>query len=282
MTALPWADPPPREVGRGLPFTYASHQAPVLALKLRWPARFDGTAMVMGSMAPDWAYAFSGTAMGFDAHSLWGVLWFCVPVSVLAATVLRRVAPVAFAYAPSPPELPLGRLRALGGRRPGLATTAVSAFLGALTHVVWDLFTHDWQWGPQHVAWLRASAPSILGRPMTWAGMLQYASTGVGGLVAVVLLARILRTGALLQWYGLRADDPLLVGRPSGGFVRFWTLVLIGGGAGLAWAAAGDPGMPGRIIRLSLGAAAGVVAASAACAGHGRVPAGSVTTRGRR
>ena len=27
-----------------MPFTYLSHQAPVLAIKLRWPAAFNGTA----------------------------------------------------------------------------------------------------------------------------------------------------------------------------------------------------------------------------------------------
>ncbi len=98
-----------------MPFTYASHQAPVLALKMRWPGAFDGTAMVMGSMAPDWAYAFHGTPLAFDAHAGWGLLLFCVPAAVVASWVLRRAAPVLFAYVPSPPALPLRQLRVLGG-----------------------------------------------------------------------------------------------------------------------------------------------------------------------
>ena len=256
-----------------MPFTYGSHQAPVLALKLRWPDRFDGTAMAMGSMAPDWAYALTSTSLQFDAHSLWGVLLFCVPVSVLAAWVLRRVAPVAFAYLPSPPGLPLGHLRVLGRRRPALSMSATSARVGALSHVVWDLFTHDWQWGPRHIAWLRSSAPAVLGRSSTWAGMLQDVSTVVGAVVAALVLGRILRSGALLRWYGVAADDPGVTARPSGGAVRFWTIVVLSAVAGLVGAGMGDPGFAGRVIRLSLGAAVGVVAASVACAGQVRVPA---------
>ncbi|MEA2716992.1 MAG: hypothetical protein QOI99_1309 [Actinomycetota bacterium] len=261
-----------------MPFTYLSHQAPVLAIKRRWPARFDGTAMVMGSMAPDWAYAFRGTPIAFDAHRGWGLALFCVPAAVLAAAILRRQAGVVFAYVPSPPEMPLRQLRVLSSRRPGLAVSAVSALVGALTHVVWDLFTHDGSWGPEHIAGLRSHALTALGRTLSWAGVLQWTGHVVGAAVALYLLSRILRSGELLRWYGIDDDvdaddvaddvDDVEAGGPAVGTVRFWTITALVSAGGAAWAATGHPGLPGRIIRLSLGVAAGVVAASVACAGE--------------
>jgi hypothetical protein len=152
-----------------VPFTYLSHQAPVLAAAMRWPGVFDGTAMVFGSMAPDWAYAVDHTWLEFDGHSIWGVPAFCVPMAVLASVVLRWVAPVLFAYLPSPGWLPLRRLRGLGRRPPGWAISAASAFVGALSHVVWDMFTHNQRWGPQHVRLLRSEAMVVAGRGLSWA-----------------------------------------------------------------------------------------------------------------
>jgi hypothetical protein len=253
-----------------VPFTYASHQAPVLAIKLRWPAAVDGTAMVMGSMAPDWAYALHGTGLAFDAHGGWGLVLFCVPAAVVAATILRRVAPVLFTYLPSPPALPLRQLRVLGGRRPRLPVSLASGLVGALTHVAWDVFTHDGDWGPRHIAWLRSTAVEVAGHSLSWAKVLQYASHVGGALVSVYLLSRILRSGSLLRWYGVAAVDDAPA--PEG-TVRFWTVTAAGLLAGTAWSAMGEPGLPGQIIRVSLGVAVGLVAASVACAREPRTAA---------
>lgn len=255
-----------------MPFTYLSHQAPVLAVKMRWPAAFDGTAMVVGSMAPDWAYAVDGTRWAFDAHSPAGVVAFCVPVAVMGAMVLRRVSPVLFAYAPNPATLPLRQLRALAGRRPPLVTTVVSALVGALTHVTWDLFTHDDRWGPQHIAWLRSPAVSWFGHEIGWAEALQMAGHVVGAVLALWLLSRILTSGSFRGWYGFSADVVAPSRGRAAGAVRFWAITALGALAGVGASAYGDPPIPGRIIRSSLGLAAGLVAASVACAGQVRVP----------
>ena len=245
-----------------MPFTYLAHQAPALAIKQRWPTSFDGTALALGTMAPDWAYAFNGSRLAFDAHSLLGVVVFCTPVAVVAATVLRRVSPTLFTYAPNPQRMPLRQLRILALRRPPFATTAFSAALGALTHVAWDLFTHNDRWGPRHISWLRSEAFSVIGHSVTWAKVLQYASHTLGSAVAVLLLARMLRSGELLRWYGV-VSDPGTLGRHEG-FTRFVIVTLIGVVAGGSWAALGD-GLPAQTIRVSVGLAVGLVAASLVC-----------------
>jgi hypothetical protein len=245
-----------------LPFTYLAHQAPALAIKRRWPTAFDGTALALGTMAPEWAYALSGSRLAFDAHSLLGVVAFCAPVAMVVAFVLRSVSPTLFAYAPNTRQLPLQQLRVLALRRPSLVTTAFSAALGALTHVGWDLFTHNDRWGPRHIGWLRSEAVSLVGHSVTWAKVLQYASHTLGSAVAVLLLAKMLRSGELLRWYGM-ISDPGIVGHRLG-TIRFVVVAMLGTIAGGAWAAMGD-GLPAQIVRVSIGLGAGLVAASLVC-----------------
>jgi hypothetical protein len=233
-----------------MPFTYLAHQAPVLAIKRRWPAFYDGTALAIGSMAPDWAYALSGSRWAFDGHSVQGVIGFCIPATVIATLVLRHVAPMLFAYLPSPRHLPLRQLRMLGARRPAWLFTLTSAALGAFSHVAWDLFTHNDRWGPRHIAWLRSTALSVAGHHLTWAKVLQYTSHVLGSIVALVLLAQILRSGAkddACEWTATTSGRGLLL-----------AMTAVGTVAGGVWAM-GDPGLPAMIIRLSLGVFAGVV-----------------------
>jgi hypothetical protein len=213
-------------------------------------------------MAPDWAYALNGSRLAFDAHSLRGVVAFCVPVAMVVATVLRRVSPTLFTYAPNPRQLPLQQLRVLAFRRPPWASTAVSAALGALTHVAWDLLTHNDRWGPRHIGWLRSEAVSLVGHSITWAKVLQYASHALGSAVAVLLLARILRSGELLRWYGMAIEPGTVGHRP--GVSRFVIATVIGTFAGAGWAAMAD-GFPAQIIRVSIGLAVGLVAGSLVC-----------------
>lgn len=237
-----------------MPFTYLAHQAPVLAIERRWPGAFDGVALALGSMAPDWAYALSGSRFALDGHSVLGLLFFCTPVAVVTSVVLRHISPVLFAYAPNPGRLPVRRLQALHDRRPTSVATVAGAALGALTHVVWDLFTHDDRWGPRHIGWLRSTAFHVVGHQVTWAKVLQYASHVGGSVAAVLLLAQLLRSGRF------RNDSAA-----HEGWVRFWLLTVLGTLAGAAWALAGESWPAARIIRVSLGLAAGLCAGSVAC-----------------
>jgi hypothetical protein len=120
-----------------VPATIPSHQAAVLPLKVRFPARFDGVALVIGSAAPDIGYVLAGIAEP-PSHAWHSLIWFHLPVVVTLAWVVRRAAPTVAAHLP-------GHLRdygVLGTVRHPLAVTAYSAVLGALTHQVWDAFTH--------------------------------------------------------------------------------------------------------------------------------------------
>ncbi|MFG1923991.1 DUF4184 family protein [Cryptosporangium sp. NPDC048952] len=283
-----------------MPLTYVSHQVPALAAKLARPDWFDGTALALGSMSPDWPFALAGTRWEVNAHNTRGVLLLCVPASVVAAVAARRLA-FAASYLPEFPGMPLRRLALLDSRRPSPVVTVLSALAGAWSHVAWDSFTHDGRWGARHVPWL-AGRHHVGGRPVSGAVLAQHTSTVVGGVVGLVLLSRVLREvpdwvdtkppGWSRQRPAAAATATAGAARATAGTVRaapttaelaraaraavepgegvppgqkrFWASVAAGTAAGAVWGSRG--GWDGRfnlavlVIRTSFGTAAGAVA----------------------
>ena len=126
-----------------MPFTLCH---PALVIPLHRYARQVTSlpALVIGSMAPDFAYFFSLGVSGSFTHTPLGVPVYCVPAGLLVYliyhTLLRQ--PV-LAWLPrtigarmaAPVPWPLDSVRAV-------AIVLVSLAIGAASHIFWDSFTH--------------------------------------------------------------------------------------------------------------------------------------------
>jgi hypothetical protein len=174
-----------------VPFT-ASHPAAVVPL-MRWG--LVPSALVVGSMAPDVPYfvplpvarGLSHSLLGVVTVDLWlGLVVFGVWQGLVAAGVVA-IAPAGLRSRLGPAS-PAGlRHHLTGVRRPVLVL--VSLTVGALTHVVWDEFTHSGSWGTERFDVLRTFyGPLPVYR---WA---QYASGLLGGAVLLAVAVRWLRT----------------------------------------------------------------------------------------
>ena len=129
-----------------MPLTFPAHQVAVLPLKLWRPRWFDGTALVIGAGSPD---LFSGLTkiVGFDSHHWDGVMW-AVPFTIIYATLLRRFAADGlFGSLPDMWLLKTRSYRVLRHGRPRLLVTVLSAFIGVMSHITLDSFTHPYRWG---------------------------------------------------------------------------------------------------------------------------------------
>ena len=181
-----------------MPATIPSHQAAVLPIKLAWPRRVDGIALVIGSVAPDLAYAFYPWWPFGSTHDPGSLLWWSAPVAAALALIVRYVALPHAALCL--PDLGRWHLRDYATSadvpfRPVI--TAASALLGAATHVGWDYFTHPGdltQWIPG----LLAASP--LGPP--WYKVLQYGGGALGLIVTLWCVTHIGRHRLLLRWHG--------------------------------------------------------------------------------
>ncbi|MEJ7645784.1 MAG: DUF4184 family protein [Chryseolinea sp.] len=126
-----------------MPFT-AAHPAIVLPfLNVRY---FSATALVIGSISPDFEYFFQMAVNSRHSHALTGVLYFDLPVTFFLGWIFHHVVKKNFIG-----NLPLFFQRRLQEllhlktssvifKRPILF--AFSAIIGAASHIFWDGFTH--------------------------------------------------------------------------------------------------------------------------------------------
>lgn len=187
-----------------MPVTAPAHQAFALPLKLRWPERFDATALCIGAASPDIAFGFAPW-IGWRNHDIEGFLFFCLPFTVLAATILRyRGAERLFPYFPDLGPLQLRSYSVIGQRRPGLLVTTISAGVGSANHIVVDAFTHEGRWGSTFFG-----LDTVVGRlpirgDMALARWLQYLGHTVGSAIGLLLFIAVTSGGLLARWYGKR------------------------------------------------------------------------------
>jgi hypothetical protein len=120
-----------------MPFTI-SHAAAVLPLR-RTPLPL--AALMIGSMTPDFAY-FMPDPDRMGTHSFAGLFWFCWPVGMVAWVLFVRLLEEP-TIALLPPGWRAGITRSDRSWSPrALALASLAVILGAMTHDVWDAFTH--------------------------------------------------------------------------------------------------------------------------------------------
>lgn len=225
-----------------MPATFLSHQALVLPLKMRWPHRFSGLALVFGSMAPDLEFIGTMRDDWIFSHTIGAQLWFTVPVSMLLVWLASVVViPAILPYVRDHPEWRLHDLAALGPPRGwrGWSSVAVSAWIGGMSHILLDGVTHG-----NHSGWLVPFLP-FLRMPVPHPGgvvplhdALQLWLTLLLGLATLIMWRSIARRRLLWRWRG-RAMVTLPRQRQTAGRQLVWVCL----------AAAVQGGIAGSLLR---------------------------------
>jgi uncharacterized protein DUF4184 len=203
-----------------MPFTPTHVLAilPVGALLRRLPL----SALAVGSMIPDlplFVPFLPGYAM---THSPVGIVTVCLPLGVAMLLAFQWIIKVpAISLFPT-----WAQTRMTSCSRPLLIPStgfffrvSLAVVLGAITHVVWDAFTHQGRWGTQLFPVLNQTT-LILGWHVPGYKLFQYGST----IVALPVLT-------LLSALWLRRNAPA----PTKGLYRFgWSAKLLSAGVTLA------------------------------------------------
>jgi hypothetical protein len=221
-----------------MPFTI-SHAAVVLPfsrLLVRWRLL---SAVVIGAMVPDFGLFLPWRLHRFETHSAVGLFTFCLPVGLagywifqyLIKTPVLEVLPDG-AYAR---WRPFSSPAAFASIRQWLLA-ACGVFAGAVTHLVWDSFTHYGARGVRMIPWLED--PVYIGSHHMAELKLMQDGTSLIGLAVVLAFV----------CYGLRrGHEQLAPTRPlrpweRRAWVLAWTLAaLVSSAAWLLWMRGGDP-----------------------------------------
>jgi hypothetical protein len=186
-----------------MPFTLA-HPAAVLPFGrplARWRLL---SAALIGSMVPDFGWFMPWRLARFETHSANALLTFCLPVGLAAYWLFQRVI-----RRPLLELLPSAAyMRWQGSSQPAdykslkqwlLAACGVLA--GAITHLVWDAFTHEGARGLRLFPGLEDSAVEIEGHRLAGPHMLQDVNSLIGVIIVVAIVLYSLRPGrAAASW----------------------------------------------------------------------------------
>jgi hypothetical protein len=167
-----------------MPFTLA-HPAAIVPFARRG---FVISALVVGSIAPDLSYFVALNTNVSFGHSIAALFWFCLPMGLvilwLFHSLLKR---------PLMALLPEGFQRRLASSNqpfafsplPRLWGIMLSLWIGSITHLVWDSFTHPDGWIVERLPVFTTVVFRLAGSDFQIYKLLQYASSVLGMAVII-------------------------------------------------------------------------------------------------
>jgi len=187
-----------------VPFTPA-HAAAALPFR---HTRLIPSALIIGTMAPDFEYFLRLAPSSGYGHTLIGAITLTLPLGLLVLWLFQiSVKPLAISLMPRDLQLrllgSLARFSFLGTSR--LPLILASLLVGIATHLAWDNFTHPHTWLNRHWAFLQDLSTLPIVGPVPHYKILQHLSTLLG-------------LGLLCAWFAnwYRTTAPVVAAWPPG------------------------------------------------------------------
>lgn len=192
-----------------MPFTI-SHTAAIIPF-YRKP--FVLSALIVGSMSPDFLYFLPFVPNIELTHTLEGLFVFCLPASLGVLFVYHNlIKQPLVALLPLSIQSRLQRfLKAFSFLPPGVfISIVVSALLGAFTHIAWDSFTHVHGQAVLAIPLLARPVFTLMGETIHLYKLLQYLSSIIGFLLVFIWCVNLIRQEESADLSESSAEKPWL------------------------------------------------------------------------
>nr|WP_199001063.1 DUF4184 family protein [Flavobacterium sp. ASV13] len=170
-----------------MPFTF-SHPAIILPFRYFHKKWFSLTSLVVGSMAPDFEYFIRMKVQSNYSHTLYGVFWFDLPLVLLLSFLFHNVVRNDLFF--NSPSLIKSRVLVFTSFnwnhyfKENWAAIVISAFIGILSHLFWDGFTHQQGYFTTHITELK-NCITVLGNEIPFWKLAQHLSTVIGAIIII-------------------------------------------------------------------------------------------------
>jgi hypothetical protein len=176
-----------------MPFTF-SHPAAILPFKIWGKQYFPLSALIIGSISPDFEYFLKMNIDGTWGHNIAGLFYFDLPMSLVLFWVFHR-----WVKKPLLEQMPtfigcrfekLYHFDGIQYLKQHYFKVIFACLIGALTHLFWDSFTHPHQYFVQNIPLLQSV---IIHSPfeIQWYKILQHGSTLLGGLLLLFVIWKL-------------------------------------------------------------------------------------------
>lgn len=174
-----------------MPFTF-SHPALILPL-LRLPY-VSVSGLIAGSMAPDFEYFLRMTLVGRHGHTLPGLFYFDLPMSLIMVFVYHLLVKIPLVH--NLPPFLNRRLRKFNAFqwlpyfKKNWIVVIISILIGSGSHIFWDGFTHNGGYFVEQFPELHNQIYFFGNDHPTW-HVLQHISTGIGLIIVIAVIMKL-------------------------------------------------------------------------------------------
>jgi hypothetical protein len=176
-----------------MPFTF-SHPAIVLPLTLLPRQWFSLTGLVIGTLTPDFEYFIRMRVQSNYSHTIYGLLWFDLPLGVLLAFIFHNIVrDCLFNNLPMILKSRILKFTELDWNtyfKKKWFIVLVSILFGAVSHLFWDSFTHDHGYFVRTIPQL-TNTVVLFGRQIPIFKILQHSSTLFGGILIIFVVFKL-------------------------------------------------------------------------------------------
>jgi hypothetical protein len=155
------------------------------------------TGLIIGSMAPDFQAFFMPGSDKSHTHTWWGVLWFCLPVSLLIAFLYHQfVREMFITHLPRWFQIKYARYKDfdwMNHFKRHWLVILISVLIGSTSHLFWDSFSHFDGFFIRGNRSLQGNA-EIGGKSVEIPFLIQYLNSAIGLLVVLIAILQVPRS----------------------------------------------------------------------------------------
>ncbi|MBN2652271.1 MAG: DUF4184 family protein [Spirochaetales bacterium] len=176
-----------------MPFTFA-HPLAVLPLGKKKNRYFNMTALIIGSMAPDFEYFIHFKPYQIHGHTILGQVYYNLPLVILLSFIYHHILKESMIiHLPNPygsDYYYLVKEKRQSRSMTGAVVFIYSAFIGMFTHLIWDSFTHVNGYFVTRIS-LLSKELSIMNYDIPVYKVLQHGSTILGLSILFIVLLKL-------------------------------------------------------------------------------------------
>lgn len=176
-----------------MPFTF-SHPAIILPLRYLPKSWFSLTALVIGSLTPDFEYFLRMKVKSDYSHTLSGIFWFDLPLALLLTFLFHNLTRnLLFQNLPSFIKNRILVFTDLNWNtyfRRNWLIVLISLLIGIFSHIFWDAFTHKHGYFVNQIAVLQNTIP-IFGTEIPLWKIAQHSSTFIGAIIIMITFFKL-------------------------------------------------------------------------------------------
>jgi hypothetical protein len=176
-----------------MPFTFA-HPAIVLPATYLPKKYYSLSALIIGSMTPDFEYFIRMRDYSKYSHTWSGAIWFDLPLGLILLFLYHNlVRNTMIEHLPFGLNARFSAFEKLNWNkyfRKNVLVVIISLFVGIASHIFWDSFTHDWGYFTNNIPELKNNM-RIFDYEITGAGFVQDASSVVGSIIMLIYIFRM-------------------------------------------------------------------------------------------